>query len=147
MHRITLSLTSTLCLAVALVAVPALAVPTLHAEDKKKEEHKHDHANEKALGDVTLNGAAFTVVLAGHVKAGEEIEIIVKPKGAAPKGTLRGWIGIESGKGSAKGKAHDHDGELCIHAEVPETIPADAKLWVELDGEGGKAKASLPLPK
>jgi hypothetical protein len=136
-----------LSLAVALVAAPLVSAPALYAEDKKKEEHKHDHANEKALGEVTLNSAAFTVLLAGHVKAGEEVEIILKPKGAAPKGTLRGWIGIESAKGSAKGKAHDHDGELCIHAEVPETIPADAKLWVELDGEGGKVKASLPLPK
>lgn len=136
-----------LSLAVALVAAPLSSAPALHAEEKKKEEHKHEHADEKTLGEVTLNGAAFTVLLAGHVKAGEEVEIILKPKGAAPKGTVRGWIGIESAKGSAKGKAHDHDGELCIHAEVPETIPADAKVWVELEDGESKAKAGLGLPK
>lgn len=140
-----------LTLALALIAAPAFVQPTLSAEDKK-EEHKHkdgehDHAHEKALGEVTLNGAAFTVALVGKVTPGAEVEIVLKPKGAAPKGALRGWIGIESGKGSAKGKAHDHDGELCIHAEVPETIPAESKVWVELDGEGGKAKAALGLPK
>jgi hypothetical protein len=134
-------------LAVALVAAPVFSAPALHAEDKKKEEHKHEHADEKQLGEITLNGVTFTVALAGHVKAGEEVEIILKPKGAAPKGTVRGWIGIESAKGSAKGKAHDHDGELCIHAEVPETIPAEAKVWVELDADGGKAKAGLGLPR
>ena len=136
-----------LSLAVALVAAPVFSAIPLGAEDKKKEEQKHEHADEKPLGEITLNGAAFTVALAGHVKPGEEVEIILKPKGAAPKGALRGWIGIESAKGSAKGKAHEHDGELCIHAEVPAEIPADAKVWVELDGEGGKVKAGLGLPK
>lgn len=147
MRRITLSLTSTLCLAVALVAVPALAVPQLLAEDKKKEEHKHDHGEEHKLGQITLNEAAFTVILAGHVHAGEEVEVKLMPKGALPKGTIRAWIGSENGKGSVKGKAHDEDGGLCVHAEVPKPIPADAKVWVELEVDGFKSTAGLGLPK
>jgi len=141
-----------LTLALALIAAPALIQPTLVAEEKKEEHkhkdgEKHEHGKEHKLGEITLNGTAFTVVLAGHVKAGDEVEIILTSKAALPKTTVRGWIGIESGKGSAKGKAHDEDGGLCIHAEVPNPIPAEAKVWVEIDGEGGKAKASLALPK
>ncbi|MBA3700723.1 MAG: hypothetical protein H0W78_17890 [Planctomycetes bacterium] len=146
MRHLIASLSTTVGLALVLVAAPALAQPTLHAEDKK-EDHKHAHGHEHALGEITLNGAAFTVALDGHVKPGEEVEIILKSKGALPKGVMRGWVGIESGKGSVKGKAHDEDGGLCMHAEVPNPLPADAKVWVELDGDGGKAKASLALPK
>lgn len=141
-----------LTLALALIAAPAFVQPTLFAEDKKeehkhKEGEKHEHGEQHKLGEITLNGTAFTVALAGHVKAGEEVEIILTTKGALPKTPVRGWIGIESAKGSAKGKAHDEDGGLCIHAEVPNPIPADAKVWVEIDGDGGKAKAALALPK
>lgn len=140
-------------LALALVAAPAFVAPALQAEEKKKEEHKHkdgekhDHEDEKPIGEITLNGAAFTVFLDGEVKAGKEVEVKLMPKGALPKGTVRAWIGIESAKGSAKGKAHDEDGGLCVHAEVPDPIPAGAQVWVELDADGGKAKAGLGLPK
>ena len=142
-----------LTLALALIAAPALIQPTLFAEEKKGEEKKkeaekeHEHGEAHKLGEITLNGTVFTVSLAGHVKVGEEVEIILATKGALPKTPVRGWIGIESGKGSAKGKAHDEDGGLCIHAEVPNPLPAEAKVWVETDGDGGKAKASLGLPK
>jgi hypothetical protein len=157
MRSITAPLTSTLCLALALIAAPAFVPPALQAEDKKDHDHKHDdkkkdgekhdHGEEHKLGEITLNGTAFTVSLIGHVKAGEEVEVKLMTTGALPKGTVRAWIGAESGKGSAKGKAHDEDGGLCVHAEVPNPVPADAKVWVELDGGDGKAKAGLGLPK
>jgi hypothetical protein len=152
MRHLIAPLTPALALALALIAAPALIQPTLVAEEKKeehkhKEGEKHEHGEEHKLGEITLNGTAFTVVLAGHVKAGDEVEILLTTKGTLPKSTMRGWIGIESGKGSVKGKAHDEDGGLCMHAEVPDPIPADAKVWVEIDGDGGKAKASLALPK
>lgn len=141
-----------LTLALALIAAPAFVQPSLFAEEKKeehkhKEGEKHEHGDEKALGEVTLNGVAFTVALVGKVTPGQEVEIVLKSKGALPKTPVRGWIGIESAKGSAKGKAHDEDGGLCIHAEVPNPLPAEAKVWVEIDGDGGKVKAALGLPK
>jgi hypothetical protein len=144
-------------LALALVASPGfLSVPSLMAEDKKAHDHKDhdhkdgdkDHAHEaKPLGEASLGGAAFTVALEGHLKAGSEVEVKLTPKGALPKGTVRAWIGVESGKGSSKGKAHDEDGGLCVHAEVPDPIPADAKVWVELDQDGNKSRVGLPLAK
>lgn len=143
-----------LTLALALIAAPALFQPTLVAEEKKKEEHKHkagehahDHAEGKLLGEITLGGTVFTVALENELKAGEEVEFKLTPKGALPKGTVRGWIGIESGKGSTKGKAHAEDGGLCVHAEAPQPIPDDAKIWIELDVDGVKTKAGVALPK
>jgi len=153
MHHIIAPLSLTLGLALALVAAPAFVAPTLQAEEKK-EDHKHkdgekekEHAEPKPIGEITLNGTVFTVALESALKAGEEVEIKLTPKGALPKGTVRGWIGSESGKGSAKSKAHDEDGGLCVHAEAPKPIPEDAKIWIEIDVDGSKTKAGIALPK
>ena len=108
---------------------------------------EHAHGEAHRLGEITWNGTVVTGSLAGDLKVGEEVDLILATKGALPQTPVRGWIGIDSGKGSTQGKAHDEDGGLCIHAEVPNPLPADAKVWVEIDGEGGKAKASLGLPK
>ncbi len=136
----------TLSLALGLVVVPAWSMPTLQAEEKKKEEAKEAHAAGQTLGEVTLNGAVFTVELEGKLEAGKEIEIKLTPKGALPKGKIRGWVGSESGKGSVKGHSHDEDGGLCVHTEAPNPIPADAKVWLEIEVDGAKSKAGLGLP-
>jgi hypothetical protein len=146
-------LSLTLSLAFALVAAPAFVAPVLQAEEKKEDpkhkegEHVHDHAEPKTLGEITLGGTVFTVALKNALKAGEEVEIKLTPKGALPKGTVRGWIGAETGKGSTKSKAHDEDGGLCIHAEAPKPISDDAKIWIEIDVDGTKSKVSVALPK
>jgi hypothetical protein len=49
----------------------------------------------------------------------------------------------ESGGGSTKGKAHKHDDKMEVHADVPDPIPADAKLWIEVETDAGKTKGSL----
>ncbi len=129
----------------AAVATPVYFSAPLLAEEKA--DHKHDHEKAVAVGEATLNGVAFTVSLIGDVHPGEEVEIKLTPKGELPAGVVRGWIGIESGKGSVKGKSHKEEGDLCVHAEVPKPIPADAKVWVEIDVDGNKSKVSLGLPK
>lgn len=139
-----------LTLALALAGGPALlAGPTLFAEDKKDEKHDHEHGHGKKAGEITLNGAVFTVELEGELKPGKEVEIKLTPKAgtALPAGTLRGWIGAESGKGSAKGKAHKEDDGLCIHCEAPDPITAEAKIWIELESDAGKSKAGLGIPR
>lgn len=143
---LSLSLSLSLSLAVAFVVAPALICSTLQAEEKK-EEPKAEHAAGKPLGEVTLNGAVFTVELEGKLEAGKEVEIKLTPKGELPKGKVRGWIGIESGKGSMKGHSHAEDGGLCVHAEAPEVIAADAKIWLEIEVDGAKSKVGLALPK
>lgn len=146
MRHLIAPLSLSLSLSLALVAAPAFFAATLAAEEKK-EEPKAEHAKGKPLGEVTLNGAVFTVELEGKLEAGKEIEIKLTPKGELPKGKVRGWVGIESGKGSMKGHSHAEDGSLCIHAEAPETIAADAKIWIEIEVDGAKSKVGLALPK
>jgi hypothetical protein len=148
-HLIT-SLSLTLGFAVALVALPSVSAPGLYAEEKKeekKEEAKGEHAAGAKLGEVTLGGTVFAVELEGKVEAGKEVEIKLTPKGALPSGKIRGWIGIESGKGSMKGHSHKEDDGLCVHAEAPEAIAADAKVWLEIEVDGAKSKVGLALPK
>jgi hypothetical protein len=135
-----------LILALAFIVTPIYFSTAVMAEEKPGE-HKHAAGAGHKLGEITLGGTTFTVELEGHVHAGEECEVKLTPKGAIPAGVLRGWIGDESGKGSVKGKAHKEDGALCVHAEAPKPIPADAKIWLELDVDGNKSKASLALPK
>jgi hypothetical protein len=139
-------LSLTLGLAVALIAVPAFVASPVQAEEKK-EEPKGEHAAGAKLGEVTLGGTVFTVELAGKIEPGKEVEIKLTPKGALPSGKIRGWIGIESGKGSMKGHSHKEDTGLCVHAEAPETIAADAKIWLEIEVDGVKTKVGLGLPK
>jgi hypothetical protein len=142
------TLIAPLAVALALTLAPALlAGPTLCAEDKK-DDKKEAEKPPTPIGEITLNGTVFTVALEGELKAGKEVEIKVVPKGGAlPAGTIRGWIGVESGKGSAKGKAHKEDDGVCVHCDAPDPIPADAKIWIELETDNAKAKAGLGIPK
>ncbi len=143
----TLTLPITITLALALAVSPALlAGPALFAEDKKDEKPAE---TPKPIGEITLNGTTFTVALEGELKAGKEVEIKLTPKAGAalPAGTIRGWIGVESGKGSTKGKAHKEDDGVCVHCDAPDPIAADAKIWIELETDAGKAKAGLGIPK
>jgi hypothetical protein len=135
------------------MATPTYFSATVMAEEKPGEhkheegEHKHEAGEKLKLGEATLNGTIFTVELNGHLHAGEECDIKLTTKGELPAGVLRGWIGDESGKGSVKGKAHKEGDGLCVHAEAPNPIPAEAKIWIELEVDGKKSKASFALPK
>ena len=96
-----------------------------------------------SLGNLTLNGFEIEMVQTSPVKAGEEATFTVKLKGEKEPKAIRIWVGIESAKGSAKGKAHKHGEKMEAHCDVPDPIPAGAKLWVEVDTGTGKAKGSL----
>lgn len=48
------------------------------------------------------------------------------------------WIGIESAKGSLKAKAEDENGHWHTHGQIRDPLPADSKLWVEIEHNDGK---------
>jgi hypothetical protein len=58
---------------------------------------------------------------------------------------VRFWIGSQDAKGSIKAKADIEDPKQTnhwhTHAEIPEPMPAGAKLWVEIETEGGEKTA------
>lgn len=90
----------------------------------------------------------------GEVKAGGDVPIDVwvltsdgKPATVA---IVRFWIGAADAKGSIKAKADIENSKepnhWHTHAEVPDPLPPDAKLWVEVEAERHvKSHASFDL--
>ena len=61
---------------------------------------------------------------------------------------VRTWIGDEAATGALVIKAPWEDDHYCGDQEVPNPLPPDAKLWVELETPGGELfKGSTPLGK
>jgi hypothetical protein len=63
---------------------------------------------------------------------------------------VRFWIGRQDAAGSIKARAEIEDpaepNHWHTHAEVPDPLPSDSKLWVELEIEGqGKEVGSFDL--
>jgi len=103
----------------------------------------HGHGTPHDLGSMTIGAHSFELVQFGKVEAGHEIAVeMTFAKDKALPGTVRAWVGVESGEGSMKakvGKDADHPNALHGHVEVPAKIPAGSKLWLEIE-ENGKAE-------
>lgn len=107
----------------------------------------HGHGEGGAIGTATIG--AWSVTVSGEVKAGSEAHLDIKLSGSAAKpAAVRVWIGSQDGKGAMKQKADGDGAEFHAHADVPNPIPANAKLWIEIDdGKGGKAVGGFPISK
>lgn len=97
------------------------------------------HGASHPLGKLTAFDREFSIVQMGEITAGEEGAIELEfASGKDRLTTVRAWIGVESGEGSAKAKL-DLEGTANMHGhiDVPNPIPADSKLWFsfELDGK------------
>ena len=101
--------------------------------------HDDPHGAAQTLGSMTVGAHTFEITQFGDVAAGKEAVFELGfPQGKALPGTVRGWIGTEAGEGSRKNK-FDKEGDAALHAhlEVPATLPAGSKLWIEIE-DGGK---------
>ena len=99
-------------------------------------ESADDHGPTTQLGEQV--SGAFTVKASrdGALTAGGEAPIDVWVSSATDKvHAVRFWIGTEDGKGSMKAKAELEKDNWHTHAEVPNPIPAQSKLWVEVENE------------
>lgn len=76
----------------------------------------------------------------GEIKPGGDAPVDVWIDGGVGKGVtaVRFWVGVADAKGSIKAKADIEDGKWHTHVEVPSPIPAETKLWVEIEEAGGK---------
>ncbi len=119
----------------------------LAADDHKHDDHDHDHGPRSSIGTVKIGAYEIEVLQAGKVEAGKEATFELRVKGEPEPVAVRTWIGIESGRGSAKSKAHKHDKTLEAHSDVPKPIPEGAKLWIEIETPSGKEKASIDYKK
>ena len=106
----------------------------------------HTEATIHTLGSVTIKSYTLAASQIGKVEAGKEATFnfaLTKPDGTAEPTAIRVWIGIADAKGSVKAKTHKHDDRIEVHVETPDPIPADSKLWVEVEAAGEKTSASI----
>lgn len=145
-----------LCAALTTVAyagVSALPVAAFALAEKDKHEHKegekHAQAEEhkgekKMLGKQNIAGYEVQVAQVGEVVPGKEAVFVVMLKGGSGKPkAVRGWIGVETGKGAIKSKAEDEKTEYHLHHEVAKPLPPKNKLWLELETATGKKLGSF----
>src|SRR5689334_9862922 len=137
-------------LPILLTAVLPFAACTKHDAPSGTPQHSnepmdHGHGEKKPLGPLTIGTNTFQVVQEGDVKAGAEGAFDLEfAKGKTLPATVRGWIGAESGEGSMKAKfTKEDETTLHGHVAVPAKIPADAKLWIEIEEGGKPAHASI----
>lgn len=121
----------------AVVTTPALGGPS----------HDHDHATTApattSLGTITIDGFEMEVIQEGRVVAGQEATFEITINGNKEPKAVRVWIGIESGRGSRKGKAHKHDDKMEVHADVPDPMPEGSRLWIEVENNDKKTVGSI----
>lgn len=123
---------------------PAAGAPSTHNDHAPKDDGGHDHGATTQLGEQTVGGeGGFTIKASrdGQIVAGKDAAIdiwVTAPGGGPAKVTsVRFWIGTEDAKGSVKAKAELERDNWHTHAEIPSPLPADSKLWVEVEAEGG----------
>ena len=59
---------------------------------------------------------------------------------------VRGWVGPEDADGVVVAKTEIENGYHHGHVEMPRSIPADARLWIEIEPpDGQRLKGSTPL--
>lgn len=101
------------------------------------------HGDEKPLGAMTIGAHTFQLVQLGDVAAGKEAVFELDfAKDKALPATVRGWVGVESGEGSMKARFSKEGDHLHAHLEVPKTLPAGSKLWLEIEENGKTERGS-----
>ncbi|MEC7584236.1 MAG: hypothetical protein VYE77_07955 [Planctomycetota bacterium] len=103
----------------------------------------HDGGTPVKLTPAVLGTTPITVWRTGPIAAGKQAHIDVEAAADTPlPETIRGWVGVESGKGSRKGKFEAPiNNKMHGHIDVPDPMPAGSKLWLE----AGELKTSVKL--
>ena len=109
---------------------PAKSAPAAAAD--------HGHGVVVQLGEQQVAGFAVRASRDGTLAGATDSPIDVWITGGASKVvSVRFWIGTQDAKGSVKAKAELEKDNWHTHAELPSPMPADSKLWVEFEVEGG----------
>lgn len=102
--------------------------------------HAHDHTDGHSHGPTTLLGkqsiAGFSITASrdGTVSPGGDaaVDFLITSDSSKPA-AVRCWIGTQDAKGSIKAKAALEGAQWHTHVEVPNPLPPESKLWVELE--------------
>ncbi|MCG3129893.1 MAG: hypothetical protein FLDDKLPJ_00631 [Phycisphaerae bacterium] len=89
------------------------------------------------LGEQDINGLMIRASRdAGELKPGGEAAVDVWIDGGIGSAVaVRFWIGVADGAGSVKAKAGVEGEHWHHHLEIPDPMPEDAQLWVEIELE------------
>lgn len=113
-------------------------------------DNDHDHGHGGAVIDLgATNAGGFDIKATrdeGAIAAGGEaaidVTVTATPGTTAKVAAVRFWIGTEDAAGSVKSKADiedpDEPNRWHTHVEIPDPLPAGAKLWVEIETDGGQ---------
>jgi hypothetical protein len=127
-------------LVIPLILAGLIAAPLL-AED--------GHAAAKPVAEKAMGAWKVAVFIPKPAIAGKalDVDLALTPAATRPK-AVRLWVGAENAKGSVKVKAEpEAPGAYCVGVEVPDPIPAEAKLWLAIEAEDGTTvKESVALP-
>lgn len=76
----------------------------------------------------------------GALEPGGEAPVDVWVDGGTGQGVaaVRLWIGTQDARGSIKAKAEFEHGKWHSHLELPTPMPAEARLWVEIEKSAGE---------
>jgi hypothetical protein len=120
---------------------PAAATPsTAPKEGGAHAGPKHD------LGSGQAGGYTVKATQIGTPKpAAESIFEITVTGGTGKPSAVRAWAGSESGEGALKAKAVLDGDDYDVHVEIPASLTAETKLWVELETAAGKVTTSFAL--
>lgn len=104
------------------------------------ESHGGDaHGPTTQLGEQTAEGFVIKASRDGAVTPGKDVPVDVWVTGGSGKvGAVRFWVGTRDAKGSVRAKAELEKDNWHTHAEVPNPLPPDSMLWVEVESDGGK---------
>ncbi len=151
---------------VCFLSLAAFVGCTKDASTDKADDHAHDH-DDHDHGDEMAGGDHGPMIELGASTLGDWSVRASRDQGdLAPGGeaaidawitggtgtivAVRFWIGTEDAAGSIKARAEienpAHPNHWHTHVELPDPLPADARVWVEVELEGGaKSAASFPL--
>ena len=114
-----------------------------HADEGHDDRDDHDHSDKIQMGERTLGAFKVRVARFGAIEADAEAVLDIDIEGEGVQ-TVRGWVGLESGKGSRRSKIDGKDGAYHGHLEVPGNLAEGSKVWIEIeDAEGARHKASF----
>ncbi len=135
-----LALSGTLCITAGIAGAQTTSTATLAA--KAPVDHHDPSIKKWDLGTTTIAGLKIEAITQeGAVVPGQEaaFDVIIGEGATAPK-ALRAWIGVESGEGSAKGKAEkEPNRHYHSHVRVADPLPAGSMYWLEVEPESGPA--------
>ena len=119
---------------------PAKAADTPDAHDGHTHHH-HDSGPKEMLGLVELEGFEVSAVQTGKLLAGEELTFDVEILGKEKPTGVQFWIGPADGSVTTEKKPPEEVKDNVYHVDfdLPATIPAGARLWVEIERASGSS--------